>query len=41
MHSLDVLEPVVSRQGGGNAYHAVHPQGILLKTRQVKTETPQ
>lgn len=34
---IDVLEPVVSRQGGGNAYHAVHPQGILLKIESPET----
>lgn len=33
MHSLDMLEPVVSRQCRGNTYRPAHPQGILLKTK--------
>lgn len=35
-YSLDMLEPMVSRQCGGNTYCPIHPQGIFLKTRQRK-----
>lgn len=31
-----MLEPMVSRQCGGNTYRPIHPQGIFLKTRQGK-----